>query len=297
MPAAHEDNVYGVNENTEIVVSDVDNAWSDLTFNITPAAPFTVDTTTEGVVKIGGLPQQSDVADDFLFTLQVSDGEESTSAIFTVDILNTNDQPEAQAVDSEVIEGGFASIELVATDPDWSLDGHPTENDQTAWRFTLSNPDQLPAVDGQYQISDVSFDGARARATLTFTHDGSEAQSHTIGYRFDDGSEDPRGASAISDTAFISLQVIGIDDPPCVSCNATTGQIPSGKMRTLSLKSIYKIRTPRQTMSFCPSLQPQRLAQSRSNLIPLRPIPNQRWANDMKSLLRQPPTHLSAERS
>ena len=66
-----------------------------------------------------------------------------------------------------------------------TFEGHPTETERTDWRFTLFNPNQIPAVDGQYQISDVTFDGSIARATLTFTHDGSEVQSHTIGYRFE----------------------------------------------------------------------------------------------------------------
>ena len=131
------------------------------------------------------------------FTYTVSDGTATDTATVTITVTAANDAPVAANDSASVAEGGsvdIASSTLLANDSD-------AEND------TLSVTAVAGAVNGTVMLSE-------DKATVTFTHDGSETTSGSFIYTISDGTA--------TDTATVTITVTAANDAPVASDDTAT---------------------------------------------------------------------------
>ena len=123
------------------------------------------------------------------FTYTVSDGKATDTATVTITVTAANDAPVAVNDTATVAEGGSVNIAastLLANDSD-------AEGDD------LSVTAVAGAVNGTVTLSE-------DKATVTYTHDGSETTSGSFTYTVSDGKA--------TDTAMVAFTVAPVNDPP-----------------------------------------------------------------------------------
>ena len=123
------------------------------------------------------------------FTYTVSDGAATDTATVAVTVTPVNDPPVAGDDTATVAEGG--SVDIAAS----SL----LENDSDPENATLTITAVAGAVNGRVSLS-------TDKATVTYTHDGSETTSGSFTYTVSDGTA--------TDTATVTVTVTPVNDPP-----------------------------------------------------------------------------------
>ena len=148
---------------------------------------FNADTHT-----LSGTPLESDTPATLTLRITASDGTLSTSATFTLTVKEVNDPPVTSNDSASVAEGGTLNINsstLLANDSD--------PEGATLSVTTVSNPDN-----GTVSLSE-------DKATVSYTHDGSETTSGSFTYTVSDGSA--------TSTATVTITVTPANDPPVAS--------------------------------------------------------------------------------
>ena len=148
---------------------------------------FNADTHT-----LSGTPLESDTPATHTLRITASDGTLSTSATFTLTVKEVNDPPVTSNDSASVAEGGTLNINsstLLANDSD--------PEGATLSVTTVSNPDN-----GTVSLSE-------DKATVSYTHDGSETTSGSFTYTVSDGSA--------TSTATVTITVTPANDPPVAS--------------------------------------------------------------------------------
>ncbi len=148
---------------------------------------FNADTHT-----LSGTPLESDTPATLTLRITASDGTLSTSATFTLTVKEVNDPPVTRNDSASVAEGGTLNINsstLLANDSD--------PEGATLSVTTVSNPDN-----GTVSLSE-------DKATVSYTHDGSETTSGSFTYTVSDGSA--------TSTATVTITVTPANDPPVAS--------------------------------------------------------------------------------
>ncbi len=140
-------------------------------------------------------------SDSFDYT--VSDGSASSTATVTIAVTAANDSPIANNDSASVAEGGALAINTSTL----------LANDSDPEGATLTISSVGSAVNGTALLSE-------DKATVTYTHDGSETTSGSFDYTVSDGSA--------TSTATVTITVTPINDPPSkpslTDQTATTGQ-------------------------------------------------------------------------
>ena len=148
---------------------------------------FNADTRT-----LSGTPEEADTPATFSIRVTASDETESTSATFTLTVEEVNDPPVASNDSASVAEGGTVSINSSTL---LSNDSDPEDN-------TLSVNSVGSTVNGSISLSE-------DKATITYTHDGSETTSGSFTYTISDGSA--------ASTATVNVTVTPANDSPTAS--------------------------------------------------------------------------------
>ena len=167
---------------------------------------FNADTRT-----LSGTPEESDTPATLTISITASDGTLSSSAMFTLTVEEVNDSPIAGSDSASVAEGGTLTINastLLSNDSD--LEG------QTLSLTSVSN-----AVNGTASLSE-------DKATITYTHDGSETTSGSFIYTVSDGSA--------SSTATVNITVTPANDPPTASNDSAS--VAEGGTLTISASTL-----------------------------------------------------------
>ncbi len=131
------------------------------------------------------------------FTYTISDGSAIDTATVTITVTPANDPPVANNDSATVAEGGTLTINsstLLSNDSD--------PDDDTLTITTVSN-----SANGTVSLSE-------DKATVSYTHNGSETTSDSFTYTISDGS-------AI-DTATVTITVTPANDPPIASNDSAT---------------------------------------------------------------------------
>ena len=131
------------------------------------------------------------------FTYTISDGSATDTATVSVTVTAVNDPPTASNDTATVAEGGTVSIAASTL----------LANDSDPEGATLSISGVSGAVNGTVALS-------QNKATVTYTHDGSETTTGSFTYTISDGSA--------TDTATVSVTVTAVNDPPTASNDTTT---------------------------------------------------------------------------
>ena len=145
---------------------------------------FTASTRT-----FAGTPQEADTPATLSIKLTASDGSLTTSATFTLTVVEVNDPPVAGDDTATVAEGGTLTIAASTL----------LANDSDPESATLSITAVGGAVNGTVSLS-------TDKATVTYVHDGSETTSGSFTYTVSDG--------AATDTATVSITVSPVNDAP-----------------------------------------------------------------------------------
>ena len=152
---------------------------------------------------LSGTPGEADTPASLTIRITASDETESTNATFTLTVEEVNDPPVAGNDTASVAEGGTLTINsstLLANDSD--------PEGATLSISTVSNP-----TNGAVSLSE-------DKATVTYTHDGSETTSGSFNYTVSDGSA--------TSTATVNITVTPVNDPPATPSltdqTATAGQ-------------------------------------------------------------------------
>ena len=148
-----------------------------------------------GTRTFSGTPEESDTPATLTISITATDdGEppESASATFALTVEEVNDPPVASNDSASVAEGGTVSINSSTL---LSNDSDPEDN-------TLSISSVGSAVNGSVSLSE-------DKATITYTHDGSETTSGSFTYTISDGSA--------TSTATVNITVTPANDSPTAS--------------------------------------------------------------------------------
>ena len=136
-----------------------------------------------------GTPKESDTPATLTIRVTASDGTLSSSATFTLTVKEVNDPPTAVNDSASVVEGGTLNINASTL----------LANDSDPEAATLSITSVGNATNGAVSLSE-------DKATVTYTHDGSETTSGSFTYTVSDGSA--------TSTATVSITVTSANDPP-----------------------------------------------------------------------------------
>ena len=148
---------------------------------------FNSDTRT-----LSGTPREADTPATFNIRITASDETESASATFTLTVEEVNDSPTASNDSASVAEGGTLTINSSTL----------LSNDSDPEGATLSVNSVGSAVNGSVSISE-------DKATITYTHNGSETTSGSFTYTISDGSA--------TGTATVNITVTPANDSPTAS--------------------------------------------------------------------------------
>ena len=154
-----------------------------------------------------GTPGDDDTPTNLTIRITATDDGEpqkSASATFTLTVEEVNDPPIAGNDSATVAEGDAVTIDASTL----------LSNDSDPEGATLSISSVSNASNGTISLSE-------DKATVTYTHDGSETNSGSFDYTVSDGSA--------SSTATVSITVTPVNDPPATPSlsnqNATAGQL------------------------------------------------------------------------
>ena len=138
------------------------------------------------------------------FTYTISDGTATDTATVTITVASANDAPVASDDTATVAEGG--SIDIAASTL-LSNDSDPEGEDLTVTAVGS-------AVSGTVALSE-------DKATVTYTHDGSETSSGSFTYTISDGTA--------TDTATVTITVTAANDAP-VAANDSASVAEGGSV-------------------------------------------------------------------
>ncbi len=150
-----------------------------------------------GTRAFSGTPEEADTPDTLTIRITASDGTLSTSATFDLTVEEVNDAPVAADDSASVTEGGTVSITATTL----------LSNDSDAEDDTLSISAVNSAVNGTVLLS-------QDKATVTYTHDGSETTTGSFSYTASDGSA--------TDSATVNITVTASNDAPVAADDAAT---------------------------------------------------------------------------
>ena len=150
---------------------------------------------------LSGTPEEADTPANLTIRITASDATESTSATFTLTVEEVNDPPIAGNDSATVGEGDAVTINTL------SLLTNDSDPEGTALSITgVSNP-----TNGIVSLSE-------DKATVTYTHDGSETTAGSFDYTVSDGSD--------TSTAAVSITVTSSNDLP--AANNDTASVAEG---------------------------------------------------------------------
>ena len=138
---------------------------------------------------LSGTPKEADTPASLTIRITASDETLSSSATFTLTVKEVNDPPVAGNDSAAVTEGGTLTINASTL----------LANDSDPEGATLSISTVSGAANGTVSLSE-------DKATVTYTHDGSETTSGSFGYTVSDGS--------VASTATVTIAVTAANDSP-----------------------------------------------------------------------------------
>ena len=164
-----------------------------------------------GTRAFSGTPEEADTPDTLTIRITASDGTLSTSATFDLTVEEVNDAPVAVNDTASVTEGGTVSITATTL----------LSNDSDAEDDTLSISAVNSAVNGTVLLS-------QDKATVTYTHDGSETTTGSFSYTASDGSA--------TDSATVNVTVTTSNDAPVAADDTAT--IAEGGTLTIAASTL-----------------------------------------------------------
>ena len=179
-----------------LLANDSDAEGDDLSVTNVAGAPNGTVTLSEDKATVTYTHDGSETTSGS-FTYTVSDGTATDTATVNVTVTAANDAPVAANDTATVAEGG--SVDIAAS----TL----LANDSDAEGDDLSVTNVADAVNGTVTLSE-------DKATVTYTHDGSETTSGSFTYTVSDGTA--------TDMATVTITVTAANDPPVATDDTAT---------------------------------------------------------------------------